>query len=47
MIKAGKKRCYAHDFEHFIDPKSGGWVRCKCCGAEYDCEDPECDEGGM
>jgi hypothetical protein len=34
-----------HDWEEFIDPRSGGFIRCKRCGAERDCEDPDGDLG--
>jgi len=32
-----------HDYEECIDPKSGGYVRCKDCGHTVDCEDPDGD----
>jgi len=32
-----------HDWQEFIDPNSGGFVRCRKCGAEQDCEDPDGD----
>ena len=34
-----------HDYQEFIDPDSGGFVRCKDCGKEVDCEDPDGDLG--
>lgn len=34
-----------HDWQEFIDPRSGGFVRCCKCGAERDCEDPDGDLG--
>lgn len=36
-----------HDYQEFIDPKSGGFIRCKDCGHEVDCEDPDggCEAG--
>jgi hypothetical protein len=30
-----------HDDEEFIDPRSGGFVRCKDCGRDMDCEESE------
>jgi hypothetical protein len=27
-----------HDYEELIDPESGGFIRCKDCGKEVDCE---------
>ena len=40
-------KCLAgfHDYESFIDPNSGGFIRCKDCGHEVDCEDPDGDLG--
>jgi hypothetical protein len=35
--------CLNHDWEEFIDPNSGGYMRCKKCGAVIDCEDPDGD----
>jgi hypothetical protein len=32
-----------HDYQEFIDPKSGGFDRCKTCGHEVDREDPDRD----
>lgn len=32
-----------HDDEEFIDPNSGGFVRCRDCGRTIDCEDPDWD----
>lgn len=35
--------CYEtgyHEWEAFIDPRSGGFVRCRICGISRDCEDP-------
>lgn len=32
-----------HNDEEFIDPKLGGFVRCKDCGREVDMEDPDGD----
>jgi hypothetical protein len=40
--------CYEngyHNYEEFIDPKSGGFIRCKICGKTVDCEDPDGDMG--
>lgn len=37
--------CYDHDWQPFIDPRSGGFVRCSHCGKEQDCEDPDGDLG--
>ncbi len=34
-----------HDYEEFIDPHSGGFIRCKRCGKTIDCEDPDGDLG--
>jgi hypothetical protein len=34
-----------HDFQEFIDPKSGGFMRCKDCELEMDCEDPDGESG--
>jgi hypothetical protein len=39
--------CQYHDYEKFIDPESGGFMRCRKCGKTVDCEDPEHEEGGM
>lgn len=33
-----KVLCRHHDFEEFIDPESGGFVRCRNCGHTVDCE---------
>lgn len=36
--------CYErgyHDEEEFIDPKSGGFTRCKTCGRDVDREESE------
>lgn len=30
-----------HDDQEFIDPQSGGFVRCRTCGRDLDCEDSE------
>ena len=30
-----------HDDEEFIDPRSGGFTRCKDCGRDVDREDDE------
>ena len=27
-----------HDWQEFIDPQSGGFIRCKDCKTEQDCE---------
>lgn len=35
----------SHDYQPFIDPRSGGFIRCKDCGKEVDCEDPDGDMG--
>jgi hypothetical protein len=35
------QNCFDHEFEEFIDPKSGAFVRCKKCGYEVDCEEDE------
>lgn len=32
-----------HDFQELIDPRSGGFQRCRECGLEQDCEDPDGD----
>ncbi len=37
--------CYYHDWEEFVDPHSGGFVRCGKCGLTEDCEDPDGDLG--
>ncbi len=37
--------CYYHDWEEFIDPHRGGFIRCRLCGKEIDCEDPDGDIG--
>lgn len=34
-----------HDYEEFIDPQSGGFVKCRDCGKTIDCEDPDGDLG--
>lgn len=34
-----------HDWREFIDPQSGGFVECKTCGKQVDCEDPDGDLG--
>lgn len=34
-----------HNYEEFIDPRSGGFIRCKDCGKQVDCEDPDGDLG--
>jgi hypothetical protein len=34
-----------HDWEECIDPKSGGFIRCRVCGYSIDCEDPDGDLG--
>ena len=33
--------CGYHDDEEFIDPKSGGFTRCKVCGRDVDREERE------
>lgn len=46
--KPKPEKCYErgfHDFKEFIDPNSGGFIRCKDCGKEVDCEDPDGDLG--
>jgi hypothetical protein len=30
-----------HEWEELIDPMSGGFVRCRKCGRELDCEEDE------
>ena len=35
-----------HNDEEFIDPRSGGFVRCLDCGRDKDCEDPDGDCDG-
>lgn len=40
--------CYErghHEDEEFIDPRSGGFTRCKTCGRDVDREDPDGDLG--
>ncbi len=37
--------CRQHDYQEFIDPHSGGFIRCRKCGKEIDCEDPDEDLG--
>jgi hypothetical protein len=40
----GEKVCIErgyHDDEEFIDPKSGGFTRCKVCGRDVDREESE------
>lgn len=37
--------CLQHDWNQFIDPRSGGFIRCSKCGMERDCEDPDGDLG--
>jgi len=32
-----------HDYESRIDPKTGGFLQCKDCGKQRDCEDPDGD----
>lgn len=32
-----------HDDAELIDPKGGGFVRCRDCGRELDMEDPDGD----
>lgn len=47
-LTRGQRKCYDrghHDFEEFIDPQSGGFIRCLDCGKEVDCEDPDGDLG--
>lgn len=34
-----------HVYQEFIDPQSGGWMRCKDCSKAVDCEDPDGDMG--
>lgn len=36
-----KQSICSHDWEELIDPNSGGFVRCKKCGKEEDCEGDE------
>jgi len=36
-----------HKYEEFIDPESGGYMRCLTCGKVVDCEDPDGDEGNL
>jgi hypothetical protein len=43
--KSCRDRGY-HDFEELIDPRSGGFMRCRDCGKEVDCEDPDGDTDG-
>lgn len=32
-----------HDYQEFIDPQSGGFIQCKDCGKQVDCENPDGD----
>lgn len=34
-----------HDWKEYIDPRSGGFMRCQRCGLDIDCEDPDSDLG--
>lgn len=34
-----------HDYKEYIDPQSGGFIKCKDCGKTVDCEDPDGDLG--
>lgn len=47
--EAGVAECISrhdfHDYAEFIDPRSGGFMRCKRCGHAVDCEDPDGDLG--
>ena len=41
-LTKGQRICLArgyHDDQEFIDPKSGGFTRCKDCGLEIDREE--------
>ena len=43
-LTKGQRLCYErghHDYEEFIDPRSGGFMRCKTCGRDVDCEESE------
>lgn len=43
-LTPGQRICYErgyHDEEEFIDPKSGGFTRCKDCGRDVDREESE------
>ena len=44
VINEGLPECI-HEWEEFIDPQSGGWMRCRKCGRAVDCEDPDMDLG--
>jgi hypothetical protein len=35
-----------HDWEELIDPRTGGWMRCRKCGKSVDCEDPDGEDLG-
>lgn len=49
VLMADERKLYCYPFEHewepFIDPKSGLFRRCKKCGLEEDLEDPDGDIG--
>jgi hypothetical protein len=47
-LTKGQRICFDrgyHEDEEFIDPRSGGFVRCKTCGRDVDIEDPDGDLG--
>lgn len=37
-IKQTEEDFCDHEYEPFIDPESGGFIKCKKCGHEIDCE---------
>jgi hypothetical protein len=46
--RKGKELCRErgyHDDQELIDPESGGYIKCRDCGREIDCEDPDGDLG--
>ena len=45
MNETAKDGGPAFAYQEFIDPQSGGFMRCKDCGKEVDCEDPDGDLG--
>ena len=44
-LRIARELTHEHYFEEFIDPQSGGFVRCRVCGLEIDREDPDGDLG--